>query len=67
MILLQIEDFEAVATDDRFAALGDRLAGMLGLDAGPAYDWLAGSLMSLIRRTTPGFEGLCARSSRLVA
>ncbi len=47
MILLRIEDFEAVATDGRFSAFGDQLAQMLGLEPGPAYDWLAGSLMFL--------------------
>ena len=47
MIPLRIEDFEAVATDGRFSAFGDQLAQMLGLEPGPAYDWLAGSLMFL--------------------
>ena len=47
LILLRIEDFETVATDGRFSAFGDRLAQMLGLAPGPAFDWLAGSLMFL--------------------
>lgn len=47
MILLAIDDYEVVATDGRFGALGDRLAVMLGLNSGPTYDWLAGSLMFL--------------------
>jgi pimeloyl-[acyl-carrier protein] synthase len=47
LILLRADDFEAVASDGRFGAFGDRLARMLGLEAGPAYDWLAGSLMFL--------------------
>lgn len=47
LILLRAGDFEAVATDRRFGAFGDRLARMLGLEAGPAYDWLSGSLMFL--------------------
>lgn len=46
MIPLRIEDFEALATDGRFSAFGDQLAQMLGLEPGPAYDWLAGSLPS---------------------
>ena len=47
LILLRADDFEAVASDGRFGAFGDRLARMLGLVAGPGYDWLAGSLMFL--------------------
>jgi cytochrome P450 len=47
LILLRADDFEAVASDGRFGAFGDRLARMLGLEAGPGYDWLAGSLMFL--------------------
>jgi pimeloyl-[acyl-carrier protein] synthase len=47
LILLRADDFEAVATDRRFDAFGDRLARMLGLESGPAYDWLSGSLMFL--------------------
>jgi cytochrome P450 len=47
LILLRADDFEAVASDRRFGAFGDRLARMLGMEAGPAYDWLSGSLMFL--------------------
>jgi cytochrome P450 len=47
LILLRADDFEAVAADRRFDAFGDRLARMLGLESGPAYDWLSGSLMFL--------------------
>jgi len=47
LILLRAIDFEAVASDRRFGAFGDRLARMLGLESGPAYDWLSGSLMFL--------------------
>jgi cytochrome P450 len=47
LILLRADDFEAVATDRRLDAFGDRLARMLGLESGPAYDWLSGSLMFL--------------------
>jgi cytochrome P450 len=47
LILLRADDFEAIATDRRFGAFGDRLARMLGMESGPAYDWLSGSLMFL--------------------
>jgi cytochrome P450 len=47
LILPRADAFEAIASDQRFGAFGDRLARMLGMESGPAYDWLSGSLMFL--------------------
>jgi hypothetical protein len=38
LIVLHIEDYEAVSTDPRFRSYGDSLPIMLGATAGPTYD-----------------------------
>lgn len=65
LIVLHIDEFEAVATDPRFRAYGDSLAVMLGVTSGPTYDWLAGSLLFLDPPDHTRLRGWSAASSPL--
>jgi hypothetical protein len=47
VILLNIDDFEAVGLDERFRGFQGQFQEMFGISDGPAYEWLDGQLLFL--------------------